>query len=126
MIDNSIVWRCLAILGGVLDVDSSCMVDLEHSCLALRSLVLNVGVGTLSLDCGFACGVNDSAYRRLVLGCSACDDACDLGGLFSGGVVLASDDGKIVCENTLDARLDVVFRQKLPEIRKQLFSKMAA
>ncbi|CAL5335318.1 unnamed protein product [Camellia sinensis] len=33
----------------------------------------------------------------------------------SGGVVLASQDGKIVCENTLDARLDVVFRQKLPE-----------
>ncbi|RVW80858.1 V-type proton ATPase subunit E3 [Vitis vinifera] len=25
-------------------------------------------------------------------------------------------DGKIVCENTLDARLDVVFRQKLPEV----------
>ncbi|KAJ7961049.1 V-type proton ATPase subunit E-like [Quillaja saponaria] len=38
----------------------------------------------------------------------------------SGGVVLASADGKIVCENTLDARLDVVFRQKLPEIRKRL------
>jgi hypothetical protein len=34
----------------------------------------------------------------------------------SGGVVLASRDGKIVCENTLDARLDVVFRQKLPEV----------
>eukprot|EP00256_Glycine_max_P069554 XP_025984149.1 uncharacterized LOC100500452 isoform X1 [Glycine max] len=33
----------------------------------------------------------------------------------SGGVVLASRDGKIVCENTLDARLDVVFRKKLPE-----------
>ncbi|OAY67261.1 V-type proton ATPase subunit E-like [Ananas comosus] len=41
----------------------------------------------------------------------------------SGGVVLASQDGKIVCENTLDARLDVVFRQKLPEIRKLLFAK---
>jgi V-type H+-transporting ATPase subunit E len=39
----------------------------------------------------------------------------------SGGVVLASQDGKIVCENTLDARLDVVFRQKLPQIRKHLF-----
>lgn len=39
----------------------------------------------------------------------------------SGGVVLASRDGKIVCENTLDARLDVVFRKKLPEIRKRLF-----
>ncbi|XP_004302519.1 PREDICTED: V-type proton ATPase subunit E2 [Fragaria vesca subsp. vesca] len=38
----------------------------------------------------------------------------------SGGVVLASQDGKIVCENTLDARLDVVFRQKLPQIRKRL------
>ncbi|KAK4833800.1 hypothetical protein QYF36_011396 [Acer negundo] len=38
----------------------------------------------------------------------------------SGGVVLASQDGKIVCENTLDARLNVVFRQKLPEIRKRL------
>jgi len=30
--------------------------------------------------------------------------------------VLASRDGKIVCENTLDARLDVVFRKKLPEV----------
>ncbi|KAL0417563.1 UNVERIFIED_CONTAM: V-type proton ATPase subunit E [Sesamum radiatum] len=38
-------------------------------------------------------------------------------GLFcSGGVVLASRDGKIVFENTLDARLDVVFRKKLPEV----------
>ncbi|XP_043698883.1 V-type proton ATPase subunit E-like [Telopea speciosissima] len=44
----------------------------------------------------------------------------------SGGVVLASQDGKIVCENTLDARLDVVFRQKLPEIRKQLFGQVGA
>ena len=40
----------------------------------------------------------------------------------SGGVVLASEDGKIVLENTLDARLDVIFRQKLPEIRKLLLS----
>lgn len=34
----------------------------------------------------------------------------------SGGVVLASIDGKIVFENTLDARLDVAFRNKLPEV----------
>ncbi|KAF8675824.1 hypothetical protein HU200_047315 [Digitaria exilis] len=33
----------------------------------------------------------------------------------SGGVVLASRDGKIVFESTLDARLEVVFRKKLPE-----------
>lgn len=38
-------------------------------------------------------------------------------GIFSsGGVVLASRDGKIVFENTIDARLDVVFRKKLPEV----------
>lgn len=42
----------------------------------------------------------------------------------AGGVVLASQDGKIVCENTLDARLEVIFRQKLPEIRKLLFAKV--
>ncbi|TQE08453.1 hypothetical protein C1H46_005928 [Malus baccata] len=44
----------------------------------------------------------------------------------SGGMVLASRDGKIVCENTLDARLDVVFRKKLPEIRRKLFGQVAA
>ncbi|URD98640.1 ATPase subunit E [Musa troglodytarum] len=44
----------------------------------------------------------------------------------SGGVVLASIDGKIVCENTLDARLEVVFRKKLPEIRKLLFDQVIA
>ncbi|KAI4370127.1 hypothetical protein MLD38_018508 [Melastoma candidum] len=43
----------------------------------------------------------------------------------AGGVVLASKDGKIVCENTLDARLDVVFRKKLPEIRKHLLGQAA-
>lgn len=30
--------------------------------------------------------------------------------------MMASRDGKIVIENTLDARLDVVFRKKLPEV----------
>ncbi|RZC82606.1 hypothetical protein C5167_045389 [Papaver somniferum] len=44
----------------------------------------------------------------------------------SGGVVLASQDGKIVMENTLDARLDVCFRKKLPEIRKHLFASAIA
>ncbi|KAI3710746.1 hypothetical protein L2E82_40538 [Cichorium intybus] len=42
------------------------------------------------------------------------------------GVVLASRDGKIVFENTLDARLDVIFRGKLPEIRRLLFAQVAA
>jgi vacuolar-type H+-ATPase subunit E/Vma4 len=29
---------------------------------------------------------------------------------------MASRDGKIVFENTLDARLELVFRKKLPEV----------
>ncbi|XP_061987724.1 V-type proton ATPase subunit E-like isoform X1 [Populus nigra] len=41
----------------------------------------------------------------------------------SGGVVLASRDGKIVFENSLDARLDVVFRKKLPEVVEQSVAK---
>lgn len=31
--------------------------------------------------------------------------------------MIASRDGKIVLENTLDARLDVAFRKKLPEVQ---------
>lgn len=42
----------------------------------------------------------------------------------SGGVVLASRDGKIVFENSLDARLDVVFRKKLPEVCRLIFLKI--
>jgi len=49
-----------------------------------------------------------------------------VGSSCSGGVVLASKDGKIVCENTLDARLEVVFKQNLPEIRSLLFGKKGA
>lgn len=36
--------------------------------------------------------------------------------------MLASRDGKIVCENTLDARLEVAFRKKLPEVRHNCIS----
>lgn len=36
--------------------------------------------------------------------------------------MLASQDGKIVLENTLDARLDVVFRKKLPEVCSNSFT----
>jgi hypothetical protein len=34
--------------------------------------------------------------------------------------VLASQDGKIVCENTVDARLNVYFKQKLPEVGRSM------
>ncbi|KAJ5079678.1 atpase h -transporting v1 subunit e1a-related [Anaeramoeba ignava] len=39
----------------------------------------------------------------------------------SGGVVLSSPNGKIVCSNTLDNRLLLAFEALLPEIRNLLF-----
>ena len=43
-----------------------------------------------------------------------------------GGVVLSSMDTKITCDNTLDARVGIVFSQKLPEIKQGLFGKSSA
>jgi len=39
----------------------------------------------------------------------------------SGGVILSTPDGKIICSNTLDARLSMAFEQQLPKIRTILF-----
>uniref|UniRef100_A0A7N0VHL9 Vacuolar ATP synthase subunit E n=1 Tax=Kalanchoe fedtschenkoi TaxID=63787 RepID=A0A7N0VHL9_KALFE len=46
------------------------------------------------------------------------------GSFCCGGIVMASRDGKIVCENTLDARLDVVFRKKLPQVLCPVISQL--
>lgn len=39
-----------------------------------------------------------------------------------GGIILTSFNGKIVCNNTLKARLDYAIQQALPEVRKNLFT----
>lgn len=39
----------------------------------------------------------------------------------SGGVVLASHQGRIVCDNTLDRRLELAYEGLLPQIRGTLF-----
>lgn len=44
----------------------------------------------------------------------------------SGGVVVTSGDGKIVCSNTLDDRLRIAYSQNLPEVRAMLFGIEAA
>lgn len=44
----------------------------------------------------------------------------------SGGVILTSADGRIVCANTLDDRIAISYQGNLPEIRAQLFGKTAA
>ncbi len=38
-----------------------------------------------------------------------------------GGIVVTSPDGRIVCSNTLDHRLEISFSQNLPEVRSGLF-----
>lgn len=39
----------------------------------------------------------------------------------SGGVVLASHNGRIVCDNTLDTRLNIAFSDVLPLVRGKMF-----
>jgi len=41
----------------------------------------------------------------------------------SGGVVVSARGGKVVCDNTLDARLNIVMRTELPMVRERLFGK---
>lgn len=50
------------------------------------------------------------------------DTANPLDSSVSGGVVVSSDDGKIVCDNTLDSRLSIVVKKVLPEVRQILFA----
>jgi V-type H+-transporting ATPase subunit E len=45
------------------------------------------------------------------------------GPICSGGIILSALDGKIICKNTLDARLGLAFEQRLPEVRVKLFGK---
>lgn len=44
----------------------------------------------------------------------------------SGGVVLTSADGRIVCRNTLDHRVHIAYEANLPDIRAKLFGIAAA
>lgn len=41
----------------------------------------------------------------------------------SGGVIASARGGKVVCDNTLDARLGICMRTELPMIRERLFGK---
>ena len=40
-----------------------------------------------------------------------------------GGVFLRSKDGVIVCDNSIDSRVRLIFEQLLPQIRAMLFPK---
>ena len=40
-----------------------------------------------------------------------------------GGVFLRSQDGLIVCDNSIDARVDLIFEHLLPVIRSMLFER---
>lgn len=59
--------------------------------------------------CTLCCGVVNTAQSHAAAACSL------------GGVVVVSPDGRIVVNNTLDARLKIVEEEQLPAIRGQLF-----
>jgi V-type H+-transporting ATPase subunit E len=44
----------------------------------------------------------------------------------SGGLVLTSADGRIVCRNTLDHRVHIAYEANLPDIRAKLFGTAAS
>jgi len=41
----------------------------------------------------------------------------------SGGVIVSARGGKVICDNSLDARLNIVMRTELPMVRERLFGK---
>mmetsp|Transcript_17086 Transcript_17086/g.35180 ORF Transcript_17086/g.35180 Transcript_17086/m.35180 type:complete len:224 (+) Transcript_17086:61-732(+) len=49
------------------------------------------------------------------------DRSKDLGDETCGGIIAVADDGRIVCDNTLSARLNLVYIELLPSIRAILF-----
>ncbi|PRP88321.1 vacuolar H+-ATPase E subunit [Planoprotostelium fungivorum] len=51
------------------------------------------------------------------------EQATKEGEFCTGGVVVSSGDGKIICNNTLDARLSMAFEQNLPAIRTTVYGK---
>ena len=63
-------------------------------------------------------GRDEYATELTVLEDSFLSEERDMG---CGGVVLYTADSRIVCPNTLCNRLDLVYEEMLPDIRKYLF-----
>jgi V-type H+-transporting ATPase subunit E len=60
--------------------------------------------------------VNDDSARML-----APPPSGGPGAFCSGGVRLTACNGKLVCDNTLDARLKLIYEEQMPRVRKMLF-----
>jgi len=43
----------------------------------------------------------------------------------SGGIMLSTAEGKIICSNTLEQRLSMVYEQQLPSVRTMMFGASA-
>jgi len=86
--------------------------------IALVKEVLPHAVAEYTSKTSKACEANINTAEFLPPGP---DTAVIEGEFCSGGIVLSTIDGRIICANTLDARLAMVFDQKLPEIRTILY-----
>jgi len=85
--------------------------------LALVKEVLPVAVQEYTTKTQKHCDVSINQSEPLLPG----PEETRGGDFCSGGIVLSTIDGRIICANTLDARLSMVFEQKLPEIRTLLY-----
>jgi V-type H+-transporting ATPase subunit E len=61
----------------------------------------------------------DTTYLPPAYSADNAEDFC------SGGVVLVARRGRILCKNTLDARLDISFHKLTPSLRGMLFGERA-
>jgi len=87
---------------------------------ALVSAVLNEALREYQSKSGKTCALALDSVHFLPPGP---EEAQSGEAICSGGIMLSIADGKIVCSNTLDARLALAFEQQLPVIRTTLFGR---
>jgi len=88
--------------------------------LALIKEVVGAAIDEYKHKSGKECTVEVETHTFLPPGP---EHATSEGEICSGGIVLSSNEGRIICSNTLDARLAMAYEQNLPKIRTTLFGK---
>eukprot|EP01054_Gregarina_sp_Poly1_P002372 Gregarina_sp_Poly_1__2371@NODE_1635_length_3667_cov_217_740556_g1079_i0_p3_GENE_NODE_1635_length_3667_cov_217_740556_g1079_i0NODE_1635_length_3667_cov_217_740556_g1079_i0_p3_ORF_typecomplete_len232_score43_30vATPsynt_E/PF01991_18/8_1e59VirE/PF05272_11/5_9VirE/PF05272_11/13DUF4886/PF16227_5/0_03DUF4886/PF16227_5/4_4e03DUF885/PF05960_11/0_21DUF1104/PF06518_11/0_057DUF1104/PF06518_11/4_1e03DUF4570/PF15134_6/0_36DUF4570/PF15134_6/5_7e03DcpS_C/PF11969_8/25Mitofilin/PF09731_9/3_2Spore_II_R/PF09551_10/ len=86
---------------------SECMANAEKK---YKQIMQDAGVNV-----SIKATLNKRSYLPSSTGATETERTC------AGGVILTSVNGKIVCDNTLDARLDLVVAECLPQLRKILY-----
>ena len=84
--------------------------DADHWMDAWKSAMHELGLDDAEVA-KVTCRVNTDASKHLP------DHAC------CGGITVTACHGRIVCDNTLDARIQLCYEELLPQIRHELWDK---